>query len=38
MRLLMLVCRDESAAFSQADRGTIGAQVQAYLIVLATRG
>jgi hypothetical protein len=28
MRFLMLVCRDESIAFSSEERGTIGRQVQ----------
>jgi hypothetical protein len=31
MRFLMLVCRDESIAFSAADRATIGPQVQAWV-------
>jgi hypothetical protein len=34
----MLVCRDESIAFSPADRGRIGSQVQAWVSEMAQRG
>ncbi len=38
MRFLMLVCRDESLAFSPEDRGTIGSQVQAWVSEMEQRG
>ncbi|MFZ0043377.1 MAG: YciI family protein [Solirubrobacteraceae bacterium] len=38
MRFLMLVCRDESIGFSVADRGRIGAQVQAWVTEMEQRG
>lgn len=38
MRFLMLVCRDESIAFSPEDRGTIGLQVQAWASEMQERG
>jgi hypothetical protein len=38
MRFLMLVCRDESIAFSPADRGAIGPQVQAWVSEMEQRG
>jgi hypothetical protein len=38
MRFLMLVCRDESIAFSSDDRGTIGRQVQAWVAEMEQRG
>ncbi len=38
MRFLMLVCRDESIAFSPEDRGTIGSQVQAWVSEMKQRG
>jgi hypothetical protein len=38
MRFLMLVCRDESIAFSPADRGRIGPQVQAWVSEMEQRG
>jgi hypothetical protein len=38
MRFLMLVCRDESIAFSATDRGTIGPQVQAWVSEMEQRG
>ena len=38
MRFLMLVCRDESIAFSRADRGRIGPQVQAWVSEMEQRG
>ncbi len=38
MRFLMLVCRDESIAFSPEDRGTIGLQVQAWVSEMEQRG
>jgi hypothetical protein len=31
MRFLMLICRDETIAFSPEDRGKIGLQVQAWV-------
>ena len=38
MRFLMLVCRDESIAFSPADRGKIAPQVQAWVLEMEQRG
>lgn len=38
MRFLMLVCRDESIAFTPEDRGTIGAQVEAWVSEMEQRG
>jgi hypothetical protein len=38
MRFLMLVCRGESIAFSPADRGRIGPQVQAWVSEMKQRG
>ena len=38
MRYLMLVCRDELIAFSPADRGKIGSQVQAWVSEMEQRG
>ncbi len=38
MRYLMLVCRDESIAFSAADRGKIGPQVQTWVSEMEQRG
>jgi hypothetical protein len=38
MRFLMLVCRDESIAFSPADRGRIAPQVQAWVSEMEQRG
>lgn len=34
----MLVCRDESIAFSPEDRGTVGLQVQAWVSEMEQRG
>src|SRR5947209_5222941 len=38
MRFLMLVCRDESMAFSPEDRGTIGLRVQGWVSEMERRG
>jgi len=38
MRFLMLICRDESIAFSSEDRGRIGPQVQAWVTEMQQRG
>jgi hypothetical protein len=38
MRFLMMVCRDESIAFSPEDRGTIGPQVQTWVAEMEQRG
>lgn len=38
MRFLMLVCRDESIAFSGEERGAIGPQVQAWVSEMEERG
>ncbi len=38
MRFLMLICRDESIAFSFEDRGRIGPQVQAWVTEMQRRG
>jgi hypothetical protein len=38
MRFLMLVCRDESIAFSPEDRGTIGLRVQGWVSEMQQRG
>ena len=38
MRFLMLVCRDESIAFSSEDRGRIGPQVAAWVSEMQQRG
>lgn len=37
MRFLMLICRDESIAFSVEDRGQIGPQVQAWVTEMEQR-
>ena len=38
MRFLMLICRDQSIAFSSEDRGAIGSQVQAWVTEMHQRG
>jgi hypothetical protein len=38
MRFLMLICRDESIAFSPQDRGRIGPQVQSWVTEMEQRG
>ncbi len=38
MRFLMMVCRDEAIVFSPEDRGSIGAQVQAWVSEMEQRG